>query len=76
VPRISAVALGALLRPAARRGLGRLGQVDVRADRLELLDDESPAGRCLQRNLELPAPEEGSEATDSRAVGRRDAACA
>jgi hypothetical protein len=57
VPRVGAVALGALLVAATSRGLGRLGQVHNRADLRQLISNKPPAGRRLQRDLELPAAE-------------------
>jgi hypothetical protein len=69
---VGAIALGALLGLAARRGLGRLGQMHARADRLQLLDDEPPAARRFQRDLELAATETGGEAAQPGAIGRRD----
>jgi hypothetical protein len=72
VASVGAVALGALLGAAAGGRLGRLGQMHLRADRLQLLDDEAPAGGCLQRDLELLAAEAGREAAHPGAVGRRD----
>jgi hypothetical protein len=74
VARVGAIALGALLGPAPRGGLGRLGQMDARADRAELLDDEPPARRRLQRHLKLLAAKARGEPSHARAIGRRDAA--
>jgi hypothetical protein len=71
---VGAIALGTLLGAAARRRLRRLGQVDLRPDRLELLDREAPARCRLQRNLELLAPKAGGEASHSGPVRRRDTA--
>jgi hypothetical protein len=48
-------------------------EMHPRADALELLDDEPPAGRRLQRDLELLADEALQEPADPRAVGRRHA---
>jgi hypothetical protein len=67
--RADAVALGALLGPSPRSGLGLLGQMHLRADRFELLDDELPARRRLQRHLQVPA----GKAPNAGAVGGRDA---
>jgi hypothetical protein len=72
VPGVGAIALGALLGPPTRRGLGRLGQMHPRPDRLQLLDHEPPAGRRLQRDLELLAAEAAGEPPHAIAVGRRD----
>jgi len=74
VAGVGAVALGALLGPAPRGGLGRLGEMHARADRPELLDDEPPARRRLQRHFEILAAEARGEPSDARAIGRRDAA--
>src|SRR3954453_14791426 len=57
MPRVRAIALGALLRPAQARGLRRLGQMHPRADPTQLLDHEPPAGRRLQRDFQLLAAE-------------------
>jgi hypothetical protein len=57
VARIGAIAFGALLGPATRGGLGRLGQMHPRTDRRELLDHEPPTRRRLQRHLELQIAE-------------------
>jgi hypothetical protein len=54
---ISPIALGALLVPAPGRGFGGFGEVHDRVNPAQLVGDEPPAGRCLQRNLELPAAE-------------------
>src|SRR4051812_6282411 len=43
VPGIGAVGLGALLVAAPGGGLRRLGEMDVRPDRMQLLGDEPPA---------------------------------
>jgi hypothetical protein len=72
MPRVGAVALGALLGPAPRRRLRRLGEMNRGADRPELLDHEPPAGRRLQRHLDLLDAERSREAPDAGAVGRRD----
>jgi hypothetical protein len=70
--RVGAIALGALLGSAARRRLRRLGQVHLRPDRVELLDDEAPARRRLQGHLQLLAAKACGEAPDAIAVCRRD----
>src|SRR5438046_4696470 len=72
MPGVGAIGLGALLRPAAGRGLGRLGEVDVGADRAQLLDDELPTGRRLQRHLELLAGEPGQTTPDLLAIRGSD----
>ena len=71
MPRVGAIVLGALLVPAARRGLRRLGQMHRRADAPQLLDDEPPARRRLQRHLELAPAEALQEPPHPRAIGRR-----
>jgi hypothetical protein len=73
VPCVGAVGLGALLGAAACRGLGRLGQMHLGADRTQLLDDEPPAGRRLKRDLQPPTGEPRQERADLVTVGRRDA---
>jgi len=52
---LSAIGLRALLAPPPRGGLRRLGQMHARANALQLLHDETPARRGLQRHLEPPA---------------------
>ena len=64
MPGVSPVGLGALLLALQCRGLRRLGQVDLRADTLELLDHEPPTGRRLQRDLERLALELRQEPAD------------
>ena len=76
VPRVGAVGLGALLVPAPRRGLGRLGEMHRRPDRVQLLDHEPPARRRLQRHLEPLAGEAPEELPHVVAVRRRDARAA
>jgi hypothetical protein len=66
VPGVGAVALGALLGPAPRSSLRRFGETDLRPDRLELLDDEAPARRRFQRDVELFA---AKRRTPSRSAG-------
>jgi hypothetical protein len=53
VPGIGPVGLRTLLLALQRGRLGRLSQVDLGTDTLELLDHEPPTSRCLQRNLQL-----------------------
>jgi hypothetical protein len=45
VPRVGAIGLGALLVPPPRRRLGRLGEMDLGADRAQFLGDEAPTRR-------------------------------
>src|SRR4051794_7885823 len=68
---VGAVGLGSLLVAPPRGGLGPLGQVNPRADLTQLLDDEPPAGRRLQRRLELLAGEVLQEVADVIAVRGR-----
>jgi hypothetical protein len=72
VSGVSAVALGALLAAPPRCGLGRLGEMDGRADLRQLIGDEPPAGRCLQPDLELLAAELLTELAHALSVRRRD----
>src|SRR5215213_5505265 len=72
MPGVRAVALGALLIPAPRRGLGRLGQVNASADRTQLLDDKPPARRRLQRDLRFHAAKATQEPRHRLAMRRRD----
>ena len=65
VPRVSAIALSALLVPSTSGGLGRLGQMHHRADLPQLIGDKPPAGRRLQRDLELLAAEPLTEPPDA-----------
>jgi hypothetical protein len=55
--RASARSVFSLLVAAPRRGLGRLGEMRRCPDRLQLLHDEAPARRRLQRHLERLAGE-------------------
>ena len=76
VPRVAAIGLGVLLVAASRRGLGRLGEVGRRSDRVQLLDHEPPARRRLQRHLQRLAGEALQELPHVVAVRRRDAGAA
>ena len=71
MPSVRTVALCALLRPAQPRGLRRLGQMHARADPAQLLDHEPPAGRCLQRHLQLRGAETRQEPAHGRTIRRR-----
>jgi len=73
MPRVGAVVLGALLVPASCGGLGRLGQMHRRPDSPQFLDDEPPARRRLQRDLELAPREALKEPSHAGTVGRRHA---
>jgi hypothetical protein len=73
---VGAVGLGAPLVPAPRRGLGRLSEMGRRSDRVQLLDDEAPARRRLQRHLERLTGEAPEKPAHVVAVRRRDAPAA
>ena len=70
VPRVGPVGLRALLVALQRARLGRLGQMRLGADRGQLLDHEPPAGRGLQRDLELLAGKARQEPSHAIAIGR------
>jgi hypothetical protein len=72
MPRVRAVTLGALLVPAPRRRLRRLGQMHARADRAQLLHHKPPAGRRLQRHLRLATAEAIQEPRHRFTMRRRD----
>ena len=57
--RVEAIGLRAALGPALGARLGRLGQVHLGADALELLDDEPPARHRLHRRDQLGAVKPG-----------------
>jgi hypothetical protein len=69
---VRAVGLRAFLVAPPRRGLSRLGQMHHRADRPQLLDHKPPAGRRLQRNLQLLASEPLKEPAHPNTVRRPD----
>jgi hypothetical protein len=71
MPRVRAIVLGALLGPAPRSRLRRLGQMHRRTHGAQLLDNEPPAGRRLQRDLELTVAKALQEPPHAHAVGRR-----
>jgi hypothetical protein len=73
MPRISPVGLRALLLALQRARLGRLGQVHLRADTVELLDHEPPARRRLQRDLQTLALERHQKRPNPGAIRRCDA---
>jgi hypothetical protein len=76
VARIGTVSLGALFVAASRRGLGRLGEMDIGTDRMQLLGHEPPARRRLQRHLEAlagEAPEEPAHVAAQRGGHARPA---
>jgi hypothetical protein len=53
MPCVTAVGLGPPLVALQCARFGRLGQMRLGADRVELFDHEAPPGRGLQRDLEL-----------------------
>ena len=68
--RASAQSVLARFFALQRRRLGRLSQMHLGADLLELLDHEPPASRCLQRDLQRLAAETGQELrTPARSAG-------
>ena len=70
MPGVEPVGLGAPLGAAASTRLGRLGEVDVGADPLQLLDHEAPARRRLQCGAEPPASKRASNCrTAARSAG-------
>jgi hypothetical protein len=71
-PGVRTVGLGALLAPAPLSSLSRLSQVRTGPDRVQLLDDEAPARRRLERHLELLATEPRKEPSHALAVRRHD----
>ena len=73
VPGVGAVVLGVLLVALQSGGVRRLGEMHDRSDPLQLLDHEPPAGRRLQRDLQLLAAKPGQEPAHARAVRRRHA---
>jgi hypothetical protein len=68
VMRVGAIGLGAPLVAAHEARLGRLGQVNLGADRLQLLNDKAPAGRRFQSNLKFAARETAQELPHAFAV--------
>src|SRR4051812_28446486 len=68
---VGAIGLGPLLAPAQAARLGRLSEMHVSADRVKLFDNEPPAGRRLQRDLQPLAGEAPEELPDAIAVRRR-----
>jgi hypothetical protein len=73
MPRVRAIALGALLRPPQASGLRGLGEMHSAANPAQLLDYEPPARRCLKRNLEFLAAETRQELPYRTAIRRRHA---
>jgi hypothetical protein len=72
MPRISTIALRALLVPAPGSRLCRLGEMHARADPAELLSHEPPTRRRLQTNLELPTLEPLTELPNGGPMRRAD----
>jgi len=70
MPGIGAIALRALLRATQPGRLRRLRQMHNRPDAAQLLDHEPPAGRRLQRYLQLPAAKTRKELPHRRAIRR------
>ncbi len=70
MPGVRTIILRALLRTAQPSGLGRLGQMHDRPDPAQLLDQEAPAGRRLERDLQLPAAETLKPLANVRAIRR------
>ena len=68
---VSPVVLGALLVAAQRGGLRRFGQVHLRADHAQLLDQKPPAGRRLKRDLERLSAEPLQEPAHPCPIRRR-----
>ena len=73
MPGVGAIALGTLLVSPSRGRLGRFGEVHDRTDTTQLIGDEPPAGRCLQRDLDLPPTEPLTEPAHTSPVRRCDA---
>jgi hypothetical protein len=73
MPGVGTVVLGALLVAFQGGGVRRLGKMHDRLDPLQLLDHEPPAGRRLQRDLQLLVAKASKEPAYGRAVGRRHA---
>ena len=72
VPGVGPVGLCSLLLTLQRGRLGRLSQVHLGADSLELLGHEPPTRRCLQRHLQPFTPELGQELPHADTVRWRD----
>ena len=71
MPRVRAIVLGALLITPPRARLRRLREMHHSTHRAQLLDDEPPPSRRLQRHIELLAAEALQELTHARTVSRR-----
>src|SRR5450759_1926358 len=68
MPGVGAVTLGALLSPPQGCALRRLGEMHPGAERVQLLDNEPPAGCGFQPNLELLTFKPGEKPPDADAV--------
>ena len=75
-PGILAIGLGTLLGAAQRAGLRRLGEMHLGTDRAQLLDHEAPAGRRLERRLDLLSIPAAQPAPEAEPIGRPDATTA
>src|SRR5205807_7353144 len=73
MPCVRAIALRPLLRTPQPGCLCRLRQMHLGADTTQLLDHEPPAGRRLERDLQLLAAETLKELPHGGAVRRRHA---
>ena len=69
-PRVQAVGPRSPLRAAARARVGRLSEMHLRADRLELFDDEPPARHRLHGRDQIAAGKALQEPTERRAIRR------
>jgi hypothetical protein len=72
-PGVETVGLGAALAAASRGGLGRLGEMHLRARALQLLNDKAPARHRLDCRDHLFALEAIQEPPQRLAVGRPNA---
>ncbi len=71
---VSPVGLGSTLRTSPGADLGRVTQMGRAARPLELLDDEAPAGRCLQGEVCIGSVEAGQPRSQGLAGPGDDAA--
>jgi hypothetical protein len=69
---VGAVGLRPPLAPPLGRRLGRIGEMRAVAGALDLLDDEAPAGRPLERELSLTARKPRQPGAHLGTRGRRD----
>ena len=68
MPGVRTITLRPLLRPAQASRLRRLGQMHQGTDPPQLLDHEPPAGRRLERHLQLPRAETRQPPPNMRAI--------